>query len=484
MNDPDDKPRRLDPSRLRDLFQRAIWNVDMASLPWWRAVLTRAVRTLYAVGRDLTQGQLTLQAMSLVYTTLLSLVPLLAVSFSVLKGFGVHNQVEPVLLNVLEPLGEKGEEITRQVIGFVENVRIGVLGALGLALLLYTVISLIQKVERAFNFTWRVEHHRRFAQRFSDYLSVILIGPVLVFSALGATASIMSTSIVQSLSAIEPFGSLIEFGARLLPYFFIIAAFSFVYIFVPNTRVRVSSALTGALVAGVLWQTVGWAFAAFVVTSTKYTAIYSGFAILILFMIWLYLAWLILLVGASIAFYHQHPEYLSSRHRVLQLSGRLRERLALLGTALIGKAHYEGRQTPSVEGLARRLNVPSQAMEDVLGPLARDGLLTTTAADRLTYVPAKAPETVPVKTLLDAVRRAGEDPYLSLERLPQHTAVEAAMGAADDATGQVLGHLSWKELALGKTEPPPDLHSAVEDSRADAEPARPRGDDEPAGQSA
>jgi len=328
-------------------------------------------------------------------------------------------------------------------------------------------------VERAFNFTWRVEHHRRFAQRFSDYLSVILIGPVLVFSALGATASIMSTSIVQSLSAIEPFGSLIEFGARLLPYFFIIAAFSFVYVFVPNTRVRVASALTGALVAGVLWQTVGWVFAAFVVTSTNYTAIYSGFAILILFMIWLYLAWLILLVGASIAFYHQHPEYLTSRHRVLQLSGRLRERLVLLGTALIGKAHYEGEQTPSVEVLARRLRVPSQALQDVLAPLENGGLLTTTAADRLTYVPARAPETVAVKTLLDTVRRAGEDPYLNLRRLPQHTVVEAAMSAVDDAAGQALEHLSWKELALGQTRELPALEEDAESSEDGAVSSRP-----------
>ncbi len=483
MNNHDDQTRRLDPSRLSDLFQRAIWDVDMAALPWWRATLTRAVRTLYAVGRDLTQGQITLQAMSLVYTTLLSLVPLLAVSFSVLKGFGVHNQVEPVLLNVLEPLGEKGEEITRQVIGFVENVRIGVLGALGLGLLLYTVISLIQKVERAFNFTWRVEHHRRFAQRFSDYLSVILIGPVLVFSALGATASVMSTSIVQSLSAIEPFGSLIEFGARLVPYFFIIAAFSFVYVFVPNTRVRVASALTGALVAGVLWQTVGWVFAAFVVTSTKYTAIYSGFAILILFMIWLYLAWLILLVGASIAFYHQHPEYLTSRQRVIQLSSRLRERLVLLGTALIGKAHYEGEPPPSVEGLARQLRVPSQALEDVLAPLENGGLLTTTAADRLTYVPARAPETVAVKDLLDTVRRAGEDPYLNLRRLPEHTVVETAMRAVDVAARQALEHLTWKELALGHASQLQALEEGTGSPEDGAAPA-PRGHDEPAGQSA
>ena len=110
---------------------------------------------------------LTLQAMSLVYTTLLSLVPLIAVSFSVLKGFGVHNQVEPMLSSVLAPLGDKGAEITSKIIEFVENTKAGVLGSLGLVLLFYTVVSLIQKIERSFNFTWRISKPRPFAQRFS-----------------------------------------------------------------------------------------------------------------------------------------------------------------------------------------------------------------------------------------------------------------------------------------------------------------------------
>jgi membrane protein len=456
MNEQNEKPRQLDLAQLNERLNQAIWNVDMGAPPWWRAALIRAARTAYAVGRDLTEGQLTLQAMSLVYTTLLSLVPLLAVSFSVLKGFGVHNQIEPMLLNLLSPLGEKGVEITRQVIGFVENMRVGVLGALGLGLLLYTVISLIQKVEHAFNYTWHVERSRPLSQRFSDYLSVILIGPVLVFSALGVTASVMSTSIVQRLVAIEPLGSLVELGARSVPYLFIIAAFTFVYIFVPNTRVRFHSALIGAVVAGVLWQSVGWLFAGFVVGSTKYTAIYSGFAIVILFMFWLYLAWLILLVGASIAFYHQHPEYLTTRCRNMHLSNRLRERLALLGMALIGHAHYAGRRPPSVRAMAERLGVPSQAMEEVLQPLAERGLLRASADESLTYLPARALETVSVKALLDVVRSAGEDPYLSLRRLPQQSVVQELVAEVDSALDRALSRRTLKDLALGETGPAPE----------------------------
>ena len=137
-----------------------LWGEDLGAVSSLRRKLLLALRTVYAVLRDLGEGQLTLRAMSLVYTTLLSVAPLLALSFSVLKGFGVQNQVRPALLGLLAPLGEKGVEITDQVIGFVNNIKVGVLGALGLGLLIYTVITLLQKIEHAFNFVWRVKSGR------------------------------------------------------------------------------------------------------------------------------------------------------------------------------------------------------------------------------------------------------------------------------------------------------------------------------------
>ena len=235
---------------IKDRIAHVLWNQRLDRLPRWQARFVWLGRLIYALARDLTQGYLTLQAMSLVYTTLLSLVPLLAVSFSVLKGFGVHNQIEPVLLSALAPLGERGTEITRQIIGFVDNMQVGVLGSVGLALLIYTVIVLIQKIEEAFNYTWRVHRPRSFTQRFSRYLSVLLVGPVLFFSALGLTASVRSTAFVQMVMAIEPMGSLLEWAGRLVPFLMISLAFAFVYVFVPNTRVRLRSALIGALAAG------------------------------------------------------------------------------------------------------------------------------------------------------------------------------------------------------------------------------------------
>jgi membrane protein len=196
-------------TQLAGALERLVWENDPRHLPAWRALMIRYLRIGHAVIRELAAGQLTLRAMSLVYTTLLSLVPLLAVSFSVLKGLGVHNQFEPVLQNLLAPMGEQGAEVTARVLEFVENIRAGVLGSLGLGFLIYVVVSMIQKIEGAFNYTWHVSANRSLSQRFSNYLSVILVGPVLIVSALGLTASISHDATVTRLVDMLVLGPLI-----------------------------------------------------------------------------------------------------------------------------------------------------------------------------------------------------------------------------------------------------------------------------------
>lgn len=441
------KRPQLSRSDLEAAVRRTIWETDLSTLPWWKAWTIASARVVYAVVRDLSAGQLTMRAMSLVYTTLLSMVPLLAISFSVLKAFGVHNKIEPFLLNFLAPLGEKGAEITNRIIGFVENVDVGVLGAMGLALLLYTVVALMQKIERAFNYTWRVPHDRPLGQRFSGYLSVLVIGPVLIFSSLGVTATLTGTGLLDTLAGIEPFGALIKFVSRLIPYAIVIGAFTFIYIFMPNTKVRLRSAFIGALVAGVLWETTGWVFASFVVGSTKYTAIYSAFATLIMFMIWLYLSWLILLIGANIAFYDQYPEYLAVGRRELHLSSRVKEKLALLVMHFIGENLYHERPPWTAEGLAQRLRVPKTAMDEVLDALVRRGLLGATSDSPAAYLPARPLETTAVKEVLDAVRSAEEESYLKLPQLPAEPAVEDTLRRLDRAMDEALSTLTVKDVS-------------------------------------
>jgi membrane protein len=423
-----------------------VWGTATEKLSRPKAAYLHSLRMIYVVGRDLSTGQLNLRAMSLVYTTLLSLVPILAISFTVLKGFGVHNEVGPVLFSLFEPLGAKGAEITLKIIEFVERMKVGVLGSVGLVLLLYTVVSVMQKIERAFNFIWHISETRPFAQRFSDYLSVILVGPVLIVVSTGISATAMSNSIVKTLVAIEPLGTLIQLGLLVLPIVLSITAFSFFYVFIPNTRVKMRSAIVGAIAASVLWKITGWAFASFVVTSTQYAAVYSAFASLIFFMIWLYLTWLILMVGASIAFYHQHPEYLAFQTSERRLSNRVKEKLALLVMSCISTNLYKGNPAWTLEGLASDVKAPIEAIAKVLSILEEAGFIVKTHEDDPTFIPGKPLDTTPVIELIHAIRESDETNYIGPEAFKENAEVELLVQNVENSTTNALRGKTVKDL--------------------------------------
>lgn len=438
---------------LREYCLDKVWREDIQALSPLRRAGVRLARLLYNMVLEVTEGNLTLRAMSLVYTTLLSLVPLLAVSFSLLKAFGVHNQIEPMLNHFLAPLGEKGIEFSQRILGFVENVQVGVLGSLGLAFLIYTVVSLVQKIEEAFNFIWRIRQPRRFVRRFSDYMSVILVGPVLIFAALGITAAVMGTSVIQGLVAIEPFGTLIRYLSRLLPYVLVCAAFTFVYIFIPNTKVHFSSALIGGLVAGILWESGGWAFAAFISSSGKYTAIYSGFAILIMFMIWLYVSWLILLLGAQVAYYHQHPTLLSTRRGEWRLGNEAQEQTAILAVLLIGYNFYHQQGWWSLDTLAQRMNMPSLSLQPILTILEKNGIISESGEDPPSYFPARDLETITLVSVVEAIRHVDSSPLAAIEQQPEQSQVGEIMRRVDGAISDALAQQTIKDLVLAQPGP-------------------------------
>lgn len=438
-------------NKLLHFFQVQLWQETAESTGKVKRMAHQGVRVLYVMVKQLSTGELNLRAMSLVYTTLLSLVPLIAVAFSVLKAFGVHNQIEPVLLGLMEPLGERGAEMTANIISFVENVKVGVLGSIGLGMLFYTIIALVQKVESAFNFVWRVKRPRSIARRFTDYLSVVMIGPVLVFSAIGLAATVMNHEVVLKLQSIEPFGTLLLVMSKLLPYFMIVLAFTFLYTFIPNTRVKLAPALGGALVAGALWIGLGTLFATFVASSSNYTAIYSSFAILFFFMIWLYLGWFILLTGSQVAFYLQHPNFVLMGGQPLLLSPRLREKKGLWLMTMIARRFCEQQPAYSLAELEQLTALSNENLTDLLSILEQGGFLVEVAGEKLAYTLAGDIDQMHVSDILTCLRSAEEQ---GLSRLQQHTEpmIEQFFTRVNEAQNTVLQELTLRDLATGNTE--------------------------------
>ncbi|MEP2830235.1 YhjD/YihY/BrkB family envelope integrity protein [Parvibaculum sp.] len=446
------------------LLERAhtfVWDRPLSELPWWQRSLFLAARIGWAVIRDLLGGALSLRAMSLVYTTLLSIVPALAIAFAVFRAFGFDSWIEDLLADFLSPLGDQGVEITQQMLEFVQRVNVNVLGTVGFAFLLYTVISLINKVEAAFNSIWRVESNRSFARQFTEIVSMSVLGPLLVLTVFGIMAGAVSNSFVGSLTEYATVRYILEQSSRMLPYAVLIAAFGFMYIMIPNTRVKASAAAVGATVAGIAWGAAGWTFATFVVKSAQYVAIYSAFASLVFFMIWLYAAWLILLGGCAIAFYYQNRAYLSPHAGVSLLTLRQLDRMAVQALLLVHDAFNRGQTPWTEETLARRLHVPMESMGEIGTALCEAGLLTFTTGTPSRFVPGRPADKTKLADVFDAVRTKRYRRSIADDTLAHEPRVEAFFEKLDERKSEIVDAVTIASLMAADESEPEKVISAT-----------------------
>ena len=410
----------------------------------------RLLRYPYAVVRDLARGEINLRAMSLVYTTLLSLIPLLAFSFAILKAFGGHHDLEPIVYEFFSPVGgAAAAELTNRVVQFASHVSSGLVGSVGLALLAWTLVGTIKKVEDSFNFLWHVEQPRSFARRLAEYTSLLIAGPVLLVGFIGLSHAALSSAPLQEMARLPLLHRLRGTGIALAPYVMVTAFFTAAYLLIPNTRVQWRAALTGALVGGVLWAAVGKTFTAFVVYSTRLTLVYAGFAVVVAALLWTYFGWLILLAGAQLSFYVQNPAYLRLGLQPLRLSAAELEELSLRLMYFVGRAHAAGSRLWSVSRLAAELALPGIAVAQMATSLERAGLLVVTERGEL--LPARDIRNIRVQEILDIARRQGSG-HVVPRQLPI-PAVDRLLAGLDEARRHRCGELTLGELVDEATRP-------------------------------
>jgi membrane protein len=426
---------------LLDRLEVGLFDKSRAMPPPWGPVL-RALRYPAAVVRDWLEGDINVRAMSLAYTTLLSLVPLMVFSFSIMKGLGARTDLRFILHEFFRPLGNVSDELTESVLQFVANMRGDVLGAIGLAFLTYTVISTIQKVEASFNFVWRLDRPRSFARRFTEYLSIMIAGPILLAVALELLGTAAHSPAALWLDSIAGLASVLSFLRWLLPYAIVTIVFTFMYAYIPNTRVKFTAALVGGLTAGLIWALVGKLFTAFIVYSSQMMAVYTGFAIVLTTLIWVYLSWLILLIGAQLSFYVQFPQYLRHGREPVELTGSAREQVGLSIMYLIGRDYLRGRPLWSANRLAAEIDLPGTALGPVLACLEKAGLLVATEKEE--FLPSRDPQVIELTAVIDAVRLQQSGRALTPGRAVAPAA--AVMAELEAAMRQRLGARLLKDL--------------------------------------
>ena len=423
------------PQRLWDLIDRWLFgapSVGPGPLPW----LLRVLRYPFAVLRDLAGGEINLRAMGLVYATLLAIVPALALTFAVLTALQVHRDLEPLIFEFFRPLGDAAPAITQRILGFADSVRSGLVGTVGLALLLWTLVGAVKKVEDSFNFVWRVKLSRSLGRRVAEYVLLLVAAPLLLAVVVGFSKLAVDRVTLYTTTDLPLLTRLVDAGVGLAPYVIVTGMFVFLYRVIPNTRVMLAPALWGALAAGVLWAATGKLFATFVVYTSRLTLVYAGFAIVVALLLWTWLGWLILLAGAQLSFYLQNPSYLRIGGRPLRLSSHEKERLGLNILLLVARSHHEGRAAWTLAGLCDELGVPGTAVADLVETLEQARLLTVTNDDSI--FPGRDIGSIRVGEALNVLRRQRVGHVqLKIGSLPAVAALQAEIdGRIDEVAGE------------------------------------------------
>jgi membrane protein len=401
-------------SRFTQFIKTDIWRIPLKNISWTKAFFIRQLRILLLLLRGLKQDSCQLRASALTFYSLLSVVPVAAIVFAIAKGFGFEKLLERELLEAFP--GQ--EEVIYHIIVFarslLENTKGSLLAGIGVLILFWSGLKILDHIEYSFNDIWGIKYRRPFGKKISNYLSFMLIFPLL-FIMSGSINVFMLTQISLITERVSLLGTLtpiIFFLFKLLPYFFICAFFTFLYIFMPNTKVRFPSALIAGILAGTLFGILQWGYINLQVWAARYNAIYGGFAALPLLLLWLQTSWLIILFGAEISYAHQNVDNYEFEPDGSKISSSFKKLLSLYTAHLIIKKFSCGAPPLTLRMIANTLGVPVRMIQSILYDLVESGILSevrTRTDQEIAYQPAYDVNRLSIHHVLEALEQKGTD---------------------------------------------------------------------------
>ena len=400
--------------RIIQFLKTDIWRIREKDLPRRKSFWIRLLKVVMLTLRGITEDRSPLRASALTFYSLLSIVPVVAMVFGIAKGFGFEKALEKVLLRTLE--GQ--EEIVIKIVGFahavLENVKGGLVAGIGLLVLFYAVIMILSNIENAFNDIWGIKTPRSLGRKITDYLSLMLIGPILFI--LSSTLTVFITSslkqVVEKITILEAVRPGIFLLLQLLPYAALWILFCFMYVFIPNTKINFKSGILGGIIAGTMYHVFQWGYISLQIGVAKYNAIYGSFAALPLFFIWLQTSWLIVLFGAEVSFAHQNVETYEFEQECLTVSYSFKRLLVLRIAHLLVHRFTEGEKPRDARRISHQLEIPIRLVNQILYELVAAGIASEVRVDQdkaIAYEPALDPDRMTIKYVIDAMEQRGSD---------------------------------------------------------------------------
>jgi len=401
-------------SQTQKFIREDIWNTSPEQHSPGRYFLIRQIKIFFIAFREFFDKKIQMRASALTYYTLLSVVPVVAMVFGIAKGFGLEQRLEAEITSHL-----KGQqEVVTWIINFarnlLQNTNGGVIAGVGMVVLFWSVMSVLSNIERSFNDIWQIKQARPFVRKFTDYLSIMLLAPIIII--LSSSVTVFLSVQVQTLTEASPFlqkiSSLLQFLFRLTPYVLVWFLFTLIYIVMPNTRVRFSSALIAGILAGTVFQIVQWGYIHFQIGVNRYSAIYGGFAALPLFLIWLQRSWLIILFGAEISFANQNVEKYEFESESLHISHYYRRILTLYIVHFVVKKFIKGDPPPTAQDISHELKMPVRIAREIIYELVTCRIFNETVTPSIKvfgYQPARDVNSLTIAWVIQTIEKRGID---------------------------------------------------------------------------
>jgi len=399
-------------SKLLQFIKYDIWRISLKDYSPRKSFFIKQLRIITLAIRGFREDLVQLRASALTFYSLLSVVPVVAMAFGMAKGFGFESRLEKQLLENFE--GQ--QEVIKMIIEFanslLETTKGGLIAGIGLVVLFWSAMKVLGNIESSFNVIWQIKKSRIFVRKFSDYLSIMLIAPVLMIMSSSVTVYITTqlTNITEKVALIGYISPFIFFLIKLIPYALIWLLFTFLYIIMPNTKVNFRSGFIAGIMAGTTFQVVQWLYIHFQVGVSKYNAIYGSFAALPLFLIWLQISWLIVLFGGEISFSHQNVEKYEFETDTVNISFYFKKILSLLVANLVVKIFSRGEKPLTASEISKTLKIPIRLVREIIYEFVDANIFSETISGiprEHAYQPAQDINRLSIQYILEALEKRG-----------------------------------------------------------------------------
>lgn len=402
-------------SRILNFLRFGIWEIRLKDLPPIKAFFVKCLRIILLASRGFIRDNCQKTASVLTYYSLLNVVPVVAVAFAIAKGFGLEKLIETQIQQVADKANWEAD-ITNQIIAFshnlLEQAKGGLIAGIGVIMLLWTVISILGKIEDSLNEIWEVKKSRTVVRKFSDYIAMMVFAPVLMIISSSATVLVASQVkvIVNKIALLGVLSKVVFLLLNLLPYVSIWLLLAMVYLIMPNIRISLKSGMVGGIAAGTVYQIVQWVYIKFQIGVASYGALYGSFAALPLFLAWVQMSWMIVLFGGEFAYAYEHYETFGFHPDYSRISVSSKKHLMLRIFYLLTKNFSLGEKPLTPIQISHRLQIPVRLVGQFLHELSDVGLVVEIAKgtkNEVAFQPGRTIENITVKFALDEYENYG-----------------------------------------------------------------------------